>query len=505
MLYLIAAAFLLAGVLPFYSEYQYRHTPEYLEWANVLKRSYFTLDLATGLLFIATAVGLVLRGAWARTLALAILLAWMVKNVLLLLLALVFLERWGAWALLALMYLGKVVPSAGRAGSGPGEAFSLLIGVLAHPVSSRLVILLVGGTALFLVRSAYRYLRHDDAVEHEFGPTTVFGRSLRLRGRDLTLPALAAAYLAVPLLPMAGRLPPLRALRLQYERRAEQSAKAAREEAREDRILEVEFGPDLDSMIAFSARKGAVRVDLRSGKVRHLDPALYSYAGLAERYPERIRSRVTPDHRSFLNRENELVDVASAAKRPLRLEAPLGRPVVFLDRKQLVSLSPRGEFQWIELDPDRVTWTAPAFPEEEGASSVRFDELYISSSSDLAVTKDHPGMWGFHLTTPGAAVWRTAQSAHMAHVTADGSTLISAVGPVSRFSWSRIDPRTGPQGEKTVPLQSYRDWAGPPLLATDPSSQLAAWVMGFRVEVFRIRTLGTARVDRRIYDLEAAF
>jgi hypothetical protein len=357
----------------------------------------------------------------------------------------------------------------------------------------------------------------------------------------------------------------------------------------------VEFGPDLDSMIAFSARKGAVRVDLRSGKVRHLDPALYSYAGLAERYPERIRSRVTPDHRSFLNREDELVDIASGAKRPLRLEAPLGHPVVFLDPKQLVSLSPRGEFQWIELDPDRVTWTAPAFPEDEEAGPVRFDELtrkaptievsparnalyyevadahyvcdlssghvsrvaaagrgtrfvafsqegdilclraqqfegryrvlllvgvadgavtpvswagepiYISSSSDLAVTRDHPGLWGFHLTTPSGAAWQTGLSSHLAHVTADGSMVISAVGPVSRFSWSHLDPKTGPRGEKTVPLQSYRDSAGPPLLATDPRSQLAAWVMGLRVEVFRIRTLGTAKVESRIYDLEAAF
>jgi hypothetical protein len=259
-----------------------------------------------------------------------------------------------------------------------------------------------------------------------------------------------------------------------------------------------------------------------------------------------------------------------------------------------LALSPGGEFQWIEIDPDRVAWTAPAFPEEEGADG-RFDHLakkaslievsparnalyyevddthyvfdlesgrvarvttagpgtrfvafsqegdtvclrapryedryevlllvavadgaatpvswagtpiYLSSASDLAVTNDHTMLRGFSLKTPGAALWQSAPTDQLAYVTPDGSTFFSALGPVSRFSWARLDPRTGPEKESTVPLQSVQGPGEWPELTIDPQSRLAAWSMGYRVEVFWIRNLGTDQAGFRVYDLGSAF
>lgn len=131
--------------------------------------------------------------------------------------------------------------------------------------------------------------------------------------------------------------------------------------------------------------------------------------------------------------------------------------------------------------------------------------IYMSSANDITVTKDHTMLRGFALRTPGPALWQSALTAHYVQVTADGSTLFSAVGPVSRFSWARFDPRTGPGAEKTVPLQSVQGMGESPRLVTDSRSQLAAWCMGLRVEVFWIRNLGTGQAGLRVYDLGSTF
>jgi hypothetical protein len=597
MFYLIVVGFLLAGFFPFYGEYQYRHSAEYLQWANVVKRSYLTLDLALGCLLIATAVGLFLRKAWARTLALAMLMAWLVKTVLVLVVALLFLERLGAYAIIGIVFLGKLAESMGSPTPGAANALGSIFPILANPIGSRLLILLIGVIVVVLLQWAYQYLRHDDAVDYEFGGApTVFGRQLTLRGRDFTLPLVAAVYLALPFLSVLGRLPVPRSARSD-DRQTDDFLKAAREPDNANFIVDLEFDPDVHSMLVFSAKKGAARVDLDSGKVSHLDPAIFTTGEPADGTAERIHTRVSPDHRWFANRENELVSIADGTKRRLQLASPLGRPVVFLTPNQLLAVNDRGEFQWIDLDPDRVAWTASAFPEGSPPTATMFYELsrkaprievsparnalyyevadahyvmglesgqvwqvagagrdtrfeafsqegdklflrvpnsetrqvvllevdvatgattplswagspiYVSSASDVAVTKDHTTLMGFALSAPTApSLWQRHLTAHLVYVSGDGSSLFSALGPISRFSWAPLDPRTGPGAEKEVLLQSVQGRGESPRLVTDSRSQIAAWCMGLRVEVFWIANLGdAARKALPVYDLASAF
>ncbi len=369
MFYLIVLGFLLAGVLPFVGECQARHDPGLGPWLQLLKPSLLTLDNAIGLVLIAIAVGLLLRHTWARTLGVSVLLAWLIKYGLLIVVGLLFLEMAGAYSMIGLLFAGKLLGSLGDAGGAAAtrEGMGGILSVISHPILSRLFILVAGGLVILVLHWAYRYLRDDDAVEWEFGPATLFGRSLHLRGRDLTIPVLAGAYLVLPFLPLLGRLPAIRALRPE-NRRAAAYKKEAEEREKKNWIVDLEFSADLKSMMVFSAKKGATRVELDTGKIRPLDPEVFShalvgapaYVGTGKGSPERIRSRVSPDHEWFLNQEGEIVRISDGSRRALQLDRPLGRPVLFLDAKQLVTLTPEGKFLWVELDPDRVTYVADA-------------------------------------------------------------------------------------------------------------------------------------------------
>ena len=128
----------------------------------------------------------------------------------------------------------------------------------------------------------------------------------------------------------------------------------------QDWIVDFEISTSFDSAMVFTAKNGPVDIDLSSGDIQLLDPTVFTYAGFGEGYPEKIRNRVTTDHRWFLNQRGELVSVADGSSRPLQLGGQSVRPVVFVDERRFISLTDSSQFQLIELDPDRVLWTAPA-------------------------------------------------------------------------------------------------------------------------------------------------
>lgn len=433
MFYVIVLVFLSAGILPFVREYQARHDPALGPWFQLLKPSLLTLDNALALLLIAIAVGLLLRRAWARTLAVSVLLAWLVKYALLIVVGVLFLEMVGGYAVLGLLLAGRLLGSMGDPGAPAAtrEGIGSLLSVMAHPILSRVFILVAGGTVILLLHWAYRYLRDDDAVEWEFGPATLFGRSLRLRGRDLTIPVLAGAYLVLPFLPLLGRLPALRALRPE-SRRAAQLEKEAEEREKKDWIVDLDFSADLQSMMVFSAKKGAVRVELESANLRPLDPAVFSYArvgapayvGSGKGAPEKIHSRVSPDHEWFLNQQDEIVSVRDGTRRPLRLERPLGRPVLFLDAKQLLTLTPEGEFLWVELDPERVTYVAAAPGGLGGELLNRVPLMEVSRTRNALYYEVGKGHYVFDLEAgEGSRVEADAEDARFQAFSVEGDTV----------------------------------------------------------------------------------
>lgn len=265
LFYLIVLVFLVTGVLPFVGEFRARHDPTLGPLYQLAKPSLLTLDNAIALLLIAIAVGLLLQSGWARTLATGILLAWLVKYGLLILAGLLFMEMIGGYAMLGLLLVGRLAGSLGDPGAAAAtrDGMGGILSALSHPILSRLFILVAGATVVLLLHWAYRYLRDDEAIEWDFGPLTLFGRSLRLGGRDLTIPVLAGVYLAFPFLPLLGRLPALRALRPE-SRRAAAYQKEAEEREKKNWIVDLAFSADLESMLVFTAKKGAARVELQS-------------------------------------------------------------------------------------------------------------------------------------------------------------------------------------------------------------------------------------------------
>lgn len=248
-----------------------------------------------------------------------------------------------------------------------------------------------------------------------------------------------------------------------------------------------------------------------------------AYVGTGQGYPEKIHSRVSPDHGWFLNQQDEIVSIRDGTRRPLQLERPLGRPVLFLDAKQLVTLTPEGEFLWVELDPDRVTYTAPAPGGQGGELQNRVPLMRVSGPRNALYYEVGRSHYVYDLESAEGFHVGSGEDTHFLAFTSEGDMACLRVsrrgsrdeivlvdvktGAKTVVPWSGSlvhYPLTGPEAWQTLRLGAAPGKGEFPTFDVDPTSQIAAWRFGLKAEVFRIQDLPAGTRPRR-YDLEDAW
>ena len=127
---------------------------------------------------------------------------------------------------------------------------------------------------------------------------------------------------------------------------------------REDWITTNSVAPDLQSMFLFTAYSGAFQLNLQSGDITALNPAMFTYTKVGEGFPDKVSNRLSPDHQLFLNIGQELISIHDMTKR--QLNEVLGHPVLFLDAQHLLGLTDDCHFQLTSVQTEQVLWKVPA-------------------------------------------------------------------------------------------------------------------------------------------------